>query len=29
MELNSYFYGPSSREKKEFNGEKMTIIFLF
>ena len=29
MEWNSHYYGTSSREKKEFNGEKMTIIFPF
>ena len=29
MELHSYFYGEPSRDKKEFNGEKMTIIFPF
>ena len=29
MELNYYFYGAPSRDKKEFNGEKMTIIFPF
>jgi hypothetical protein len=29
MEPNTYFYGPYSREKKEFNGEKVTIIFSF
>lgn len=29
MEPNTYFYGPYSREKKEFNGEKVTIIFPF
>jgi hypothetical protein len=29
MESNTYFYGAYSREKKEFNGEKVTIIFPF